>query len=185
MRTAMQSRPAPFPPERPQRLRTPLSFLAHGLSLRSLRDDDLPWLRDLYASTREEEMAQLPWPDAHKRAFLDQQFTLQHRHYLLHYPGSDFLSIEREGTGPIGRYYLQRKAPAHLVIDICLFPDQRGDGIGSALIRHSQAEAAALGRGMRLSVLRGNHTARRLYERLGFTVGQDDGGTHLAMTWSK
>ena len=184
MTVATPSRLAPFPPERPDRMQTPALLAERGFSLRSLRDDDLPWLRDLYATTRAEEMAPVPWPEIAKRAFLDQQFGLQHQHYLAHYADTDFLAIEQAGQGPVGRYYLQRTAPAHLIVDICLFPGLRGSGVGGALIRHSQDEAAALGRGMHLHVMRTNTGGKRLYERLGFVVTDDSGASHIAMAWS-
>jgi ribosomal protein S18 acetylase RimI-like enzyme len=184
MTVATPSRLAPFPPERPGRLQTPAPLSERGFSLRALDDDDLPWLRDLYATTRAEEMAPVPWPEIAKRAFLDQQFGLQHQHYLAHYADTDFMAIEQTGRGPVGRYYLQRAGSGDLIVDICLFPGMRGSGVGGALIRHSQAEAAALGRGMHLHVMRSNPAARRLYERLGFVVTDDSGASHIGMAWS-
>ena len=183
MTAAPSARPAPFPRERPGGPTTPALLAERGFSLRGLRDADLPWLRDLYATTRAEEMAPVPWPDAAKRAFLDQQFNLQHRHYLVHYADADFLAVEHAERGPVGRYYLHRTAPNHLLIDISLMPALRGAGLGGTLIGHSQREAAALGRGMRLHVLGGNPGARRLYERLGFIADGGEGG-YVAMRWS-
>ena len=175
---------APFPRERADRMTTPALLIERGFSLRAVRDGDLPWLRDLYASTRAEEMAPVPWPEIAKRSFLDQQFGLQHQHYLAHYADTDFLAIEHAEHGPVGRYYLQRTAPEHLLVDISLFPALRGSGVGSALIRQSQQDAATLGRGMRLHVQVSNPGARRLYERLGFIAEQGAEGTHRPMRWS-
>lgn len=174
---------ASFPRERADRMTTPALLIERGFSLRATHDGDLPWLRDLYASTRAEEMAPVPWPEIAKRSFLDQQFALQHRHYLAHYADTDFLAIEHAERGPVGRYYLQRTAPEHLLVDISLFPALRGSGVGTALIRQSQQDAAALGRGMRLHVQESNPGARRLYERLGF-VAEGSEGTHRPMRWS-
>lgn len=178
-----QALPA-FPAERHDRMRTPGLLLGRGFFLRAMQDDDLSWLRDLYASTRAEEMAPLPWPDSAKRSFLDQQFALQHRHYMTYYGDTDFLAIEHRETGPAGRYYLQRTAPEHLIVDICLFPHLRGSGLGSLLIRESQKEAASLGRGMRLHVAGYNAEARRLYQRLGFWR-DSDADTHQLMRWQQ
>jgi ribosomal protein S18 acetylase RimI-like enzyme len=174
-------------------LPTPVSFaqacapgqtlIAPGLGLRPLHDTDLGWLGALYASTRAEEMAPVPWPDATKKQFLDQQFQLQQRHYLSHYADASFWAIENRHQHPIGSYYLLRTAPAHLIIHIGLLPDMRGQGLGSTLIRHSQTEAAALGRGMRLQVHQSNHRARKLYQQLGF-VTEAEQGMHLAMRWA-
>ena len=177
------ARLAPFPAERRDRMATPALLAERGFSLRWLRQDDLPWLRELYATTRMDEMAPVSWPDAAKRAFLDQQFELQHRHYLVHYDDADFLALEQEGRGPVGRYYQRRDAQDHLLIDISLSPAVRGAGLGTALICQSQREAAAFGCGMRLHVLDANPGARRLYERLGFAAEGGSGG-HVAMRWS-
>lgn len=174
---------ASFPRERADRMQTPAPLIGRGFSLRAAHDDDLPWLRDLYASTRAEEMAPVPWPEIAKRSFLDQQFGLQHQHYLTHYGDADFLAIEHADRGPVGRYYLQRAAPDHLLVDISLFPALRGSGVGSALIRQSQQDAATLGRGMRLHVQQSNPGARRLYERLGFVAEEGAEGTHRPMRW--
>ena len=173
----------PFPKERSDRMQTPALLTERGFSLRSLHERDLPWLRNLYASTRAEEMAPVPWPEIAKRSFLDQQFALQHQHYMNHFADADYLAIEQAGHGPVGRYYLQRVAPEHLVVDICLFPTMRGKGVGQLLIAESQTQAAALTRGMSLHVSRANPGAKRLYERLGFAVAGEE-GSHLRMRWA-
>ena len=177
---------APFPPPRPDALATPAALAGRGFRLRPLAAADLPWVRDLYATTREEEMAQVPWPPKLKRNFLDQQCALQHAHYLAHFGDSDFLALERAGQ-PAGRLYVQRGGAGtgrdeDLIVDISLFPGHRGKGVGAALIQAVQAEAAAGGRGTWLHVQRYNDGARRLYERLGF-IADDHGGSHIAMHW--
>lgn len=181
---AASQRLAPFPAERAGRMQTPALLAERGFSLRAVCDDDLPWLRDLYASTRAEEMAPVPWPEIAKRSFLDQQFGLQHKHYMLHFGDADFLAIEHSQRGPVGRYYLQRVAPDHLLVDISLFPGMRGQGLGRTLIEASQREAQALARGMQLHVAQHNHAAHRLYERLGFAITHS-ANTHHHMHWSR
>lgn len=176
------SRLPPFPQGRDDRLAAPALLSERGFALRPARDDDLPWLRTLYASTRAEELAPVPWPDEAKRAFLDSQFALQHQHYLQHYADADFLAIERKGA-PVGRYYLQRRAPDHLIVDISLLPATRGQGIASTLIEHSQHDAAALGRGLHLHVSSDNAQAQRLYQRLGFVLVEDS-GAYRRMRWT-
>ena len=158
---------------------------ALGFWLRHASDDDLPGLRDLYADTRAEEVAGVPWPAMAKRSFLDHQFELQHRHYLAHYADAEFLVIE-EGDRLQGRYYLQRRPGADLIVDISLVAACRGRGVGRALIEATQREAAGGGRGMTLHVVRNNAAARRLYERLGFRaegpVFDEVGIPHVRMT---
>lgn len=142
----------------------------------------MPWLRELYASTRAEELAQVPWTEAMRRSFVDSQFSLQHTHYLAHYADAEFLAVERSGQ-PIGRLYLQRAAPCHLLIDIALFPATRGQGVGRALLEAAMADAASHDRALELSVHVGNGAARRLYARLGFRQ-YGETATHYAMRWS-
>jgi ribosomal protein S18 acetylase RimI-like enzyme len=173
----------PFPKGRTDRMQTPALLAGRGFSLRSIVDEDLTWLHDLYATTRTEEMAPLPWPEIAKRSFLDQQFGLQHKHYMLHFGDADFLALAHSQRGPVGRYYLQRAAPDHLLVDISLFPDMRGQGIGHALIEASQREARMLDRGMQLHVSQHNQAAQRLYERLGFAITHS-AESHRHMRWS-
>ncbi|HET9033743.1 MAG TPA: N-acetyltransferase [Dokdonella sp.] len=172
----------PFPAATNQALTTRFQRAVPGCTLRPLHAADLPWLRDLYASSRQEEMAVLAWPDEAKRAFLDQQFAAQHQHFLSHYPDAGFFAIEQRGRGPAGRLYLQSKARSHLLIDICLAPSMRGQGIGSALIRQCQIDAAALNRDMLLHVHCSNRGAQQLYLRLGF-VSVENNGSHMQMRW--
>jgi ribosomal protein S18 acetylase RimI-like enzyme len=170
-----------FPPRLNSTIETPAFLTERGFSLRHAQDKDVSHLRLLYADTRAEEMSFVPWPQAAKLQFLDQQFDLQHQHYLKHYADADFLVIEQD-MDLQGRYYLLKTAPDHLIIDICLMTRQRGLGIGRALIEASQHEAQALQRGMHLHVHTVNERARRLYEKLGFKL---NGGneTHHAMRW--
>lgn len=177
---------APFPPPRPDHLATPAALAGRGFRLRPLAARDLAWVRDLYATTREEEMAQVPWPPQLKRNFLDQQCALQHAHYLAHYGDTDFLALELRQQ-PAGRLYVQRGGgasgrDADLIVDISVFPRHRGQGVGEALVRAVQQAAAAEGRGAWLHVQRHNAGARRLYERLGF-VANDGGESHIPMFW--
>lgn len=160
---------------------TPAPLLERGFSLRHAIDADLPRLRDLYADTRADEMAGVPWPLAAKRHFLDQQFELQHRHYLAYYADADFMVVEHEKILQ-GRYYLLRTAPYHLIVDISLMKQKRGQGIGRALIEASQREAEANGCGMQLQVLEHNTRARKLYEKLGFVV-TESADMHHRMHW--
>lgn len=154
-----------------------------GFGLRALLATDQAWLGELYASTRSEEMALVPWPQETKRQFLEQQRLFQHRHYTTHYPNATYLAIEHEHLGPVGNLYLLQAPPEHLLIHISLLPGQRNQGVGTALIRQCQAEAAATGSGLQLHVQENNVQARRLYERLGF-VARDVEGLYRSMHWS-
>jgi ribosomal protein S18 acetylase RimI-like enzyme len=153
------------------------------IGLRRVVAADELWLRELYASTRSAEMAAVPWPEAAKRSFLDQQFNLQRVHFEQHYSEASFQAIlGPEEHGPIGRYYMLETGPEHLIVDIALFPRWRNQGIASALIQQSQGLAASSGASMSLHVLKHNLGAQRLYRRLGFELVADE-GMHWRMRW--
>lgn len=162
-------KPAAFPQPRPHGLAG--SFAGSGIALRGACEADLPFLRSLYASTREEELRAVPWPAATKTAFLEQQFALQHHHYHTHYPQTEFMLILQQGVG-IGRIYVQRLDDAFCLMDIALLPAHRGQGIGSALLAQLIAEADRAGSCIGLHVERDN-PAQRLYARSGFELVED------------
>lgn len=168
-------------PERAAGIAAPAALQARGIGLRAARATDLDWLRALYADTRRDELAAVPWPEPARRAFLDQQFALQHAHYLRHFAGADFLIVEA-AHAPLGRLYLDRSTAPHVLVDISVAAEGRGQGIGTALIAHAQETAAAAGCALALHVLHANPAAQRLYARLGF-VATGASQTHLAMQW--
>jgi ribosomal protein S18 acetylase RimI-like enzyme len=171
-----------LPPLRAATLPAEERDLPPGLSWREARDEDLPFFRQLYADVRATELAAVPWPDAVRQAFLDNQFTLQHRHYTAHYQPSNYLVIEDAGH-PIGRLYLFRNQHEANLIDIALLSAARGRGIGSALLRLVQQVARRDGlASVMLHVEQRNTSARRLYERVGFAI-EEDIGSHLRMRW--
>lgn len=172
----------PFPAAAGEGLAMPEPLAGRGLRLRPLEAADLPWLRDLYASTRADEMAGLDWPQVLQRSFLDDQFAHQHRHYVVHFADAEFLAIE-SADGALGRLILRRREPEHLLVDISLFPAARGGGLGTALVRAAQEDAACAGRDLCLHVQAGNAGARRLYRRLGFLAEGEAGGSHQRMRW--
>jgi GNAT superfamily N-acetyltransferase len=154
-----------------------------GLSLRPIVEGDLPFLGELYASTRTEEMAVVPWSAAEKQAFLASQFEFQRRHYEEHYPGCEFLIVERAGEpSPIGRLYVDRWPDQIRVVDISLMPGARGQGLGTALLKGVLAEGAAAGLPVTIHVEHHN-PARHLYERLEFQP-VDSSGVYCLMKWS-
>lgn len=140
-----------------------------GLSVRAAIEDDLPYLRKLYQTSRQDELACTDWPDAFKQAFLDSQFAMQHLHYVNQFSGADFWIVEQH-TQPIGRYYLLRQAPHYHIIEISLEAAWRGHGIGGLLLEWTQSLAREQGAsGIDLQVDEANLPAHRLYQRRGFT----------------
>jgi len=124
------------------------------------------FLVELYASTREAELAQVDWDEATKRAFVEHQFNAQDAHYRGNYPGATLDVIEVGGV-PAGRLYVHRGPSDIRIMDIALAPAFRGRGIGTALLRELMAEADESGRKLSIHV-EVNNPARSLYDRLGF-----------------
>lgn len=150
------------------------------MRLRPATAQDVAFLRRVFGTTREEEMARVPWTAAQKEAFLDQQFLAQKTHYEDFYPDCQFLVIEREGE-PIGRLYIERGEADIAIVDISLLPEHCGQGVGGALLGEILAEAAAAKRAVQIYVEHFN-PARRLYDRLGFVpVGTN--GIYHHMEW--
>ena len=139
-----------------------------GISFRNITDADHPFLRDLYAGVRAAELAPVAWPEEAKRRFLDEQFALQHQHYLKNYVGADLLLIEKDGAA-IGRVYVYRTPAEIRLMDIALVPAERGLGIGSALLHELMHEARTTSCEVTLHVEPDN-PAQRLYQRLGFRL---------------
>ena len=144
-----------------------------GISYRQFAEEDLPFVAELYASTRREEVAMTGWPTEMQEAFLRQQHEAQHSHYSLHFGDAEWLIIE-QGDEAIGRLYL-RDLPDNLhIIDISLLPGSRGKGIGGAIMQDILDQARGIGKGVSIHVER-NNPARSLYARLGFEMIEDRG----------
>ena len=127
---------------------------------------DAEFLLAVYAGTRAEELALVPWTPAERDAFLRMQFDAQDRWWREQRPDATFDVILVDGQ-PAGRLYVDRRADEIRIVDIALLPDHRGMGVGTRLISRVLEEGRAGGRPVSIHVERGNR-ARVLYERLGF-----------------
>lgn len=145
-----------------------------GLAVRPATDADEPFLAQVYAATRAEELAATGWPPPVRTAFLAQQHRAQHDGYRAAHPEGAFLVVAHEGAD-IGRLYLADVDGAVLVIDIALLPEQRGRGIGDALLDAVEADATERGLDVVLHAER-NGRALGWYRRRGYvTDGPGDG----------
>lgn len=149
-----------------------------SISLRPVAPDDLVFLKRVYASTREEELAVVPWTEEQKAAFLEMQFSAQHQDYHTNYPDAAYDVILRDAT-PAGRLYVHRQPTEISILDITLLPEHRGAGIGGALLHELIAEADGAGQPLVIYVEKFNR-AQTLYRRLGF-VEADDTGVYWKM----
>ncbi len=135
--------------------------------------DDAGFLDDVYASTRQEELAATDWTDVQKRDFCRVQHSAQTSHYRIHYPHAERrVILFREQ--PAGRLYVDRWNTEIRIMDLALLPAHRGQGIGTHLLRDLIQEAAETGKSLSIHVERHN-PALRLYQRLGFQLLEDKG----------
>lgn len=150
------------------------------ISFRPIGDDDLPFLARLYASTRWQELAEVPWTDEQKHTFLRFQFDAQHDHYRKHYPKASFEVVLADGE-PAGRLYVDEWKEEIRLVDVALLPEHRGRGLGTRLLRSVMERAAAAAKPLTIHV-EGFNPALRLYERLGFRrIGEH--GPYYLMEW--
>ncbi|MGA2660782.1 MAG: GNAT family N-acetyltransferase [Verrucomicrobiota bacterium] len=150
-----------------------------GITLRPERPEDEVFRFELYASTRQEELDAWGWAPGLRASFLELQFKAQQA-CRLQFPQADFQMVLLAGRA-IGRLVVDRAADEFRLVDIALLPQHQNTGLGTALIQELMAEAAAAGKPLRLTVLKG-HRAARLYQRLGFAkTGESD--LHEQMEW--
>ena len=147
------------------------------ITLRPITEADMDFLLRLYATTREDELKQVPWTDEQKAAFVSQQFHAQHQYWQENYTDTSWDLVLGDGV-PIGRLYVARWPEDIRIVDIALMPEHRGGGVGAGLLRGILAEGDATGRKVSIHVEIYN-PARRLYERLGFVQAGERGVYHL------
>jgi GNAT superfamily N-acetyltransferase len=150
-----------------------------GPALRPVTAADRPFLLELYASTRADELAAVPWDEPTRTAFLAGQLALREAAYARDAPHTD-RSVVLVDDQPAGRLDVDRRRDEIRVVDLALLPGVRGQGLGGRLLAALVTESEQRGVPLTLHVERHN-PARRLYARLGFVVAEDL-GVHLRLT---
>lgn len=153
------------------------------VSLRPFQPEDEEFLVKVYGSTREAELAMVPWDAARREAFVRAQLTAQLRHYQTEYPRAIHRIVELDGH-PIGRIYVDRRPAEIRILDITLLPEHRGKGIGSPLIRALMDEAERDGKSLtiHLESFGPGSRSQSLFRRLGFRPGETN-GFHILFAW--
>ena len=152
-----------------------------NLALRPVNADDESFLCEVYSSTRQDELALLPWSETEKEGFIQMQYKAQRQGYLQQSPEADW-QIILLNNAPIGRLIVDRRPQEVGLMDIALLPQYRGQGIGTQFIKQVMAEATEQKKPVRLYVSKNNEGALRLYERLEFTIIGDT-SMHFWMEW--
>jgi len=144
-----------------------------SITLREVTPQDEQFLRALYACTRAQELAMVPWTEEQREAFLQSQFDAQNKYYRQQYPSASFQLI-LDNQEPVGRLYVLREAAAIRILDIVVLPPHRHRGIGGSLIRGLIEEAESNGQAVSVWVEQFNPSGQ-LFQRYGFSVIADDG----------
>ena len=144
-------------------------------------ESDDQFLLGLYASTREQELAQAEWIEGQKEVFLRWQFDLQRREYETRFPDADYrvIVIDRQRAG---RIWIGADDEQIRLLDIALLPEFQNRGVGTKLLERLQSEAQSAGKALRHMVFVLNNNADRFYERLGFKKIEDF-GAYKHMEW--
>jgi ribosomal protein S18 acetylase RimI-like enzyme len=150
------------------------------IKLRPVTPEDDAFLFSVYASTRAEEMKQVPWSAEQKEMFLRMQYTAQKQHYAAAFPQASH-DVIYSGETAVGRLYVNRDAERLNILDITVLPQYRGRGTGEALLRRLMEEAGASGKAIMIYVESFNPSLR-LFERLGFQKEREEGFQFL-MKW--
>lgn len=150
------------------------------ISLRNAVGEDESLLFELYASTRADEMALVPWNDEQRKAFLTMQFSAQESYYREKFSDASFSVILRDDL-PVGRFYVFRDKDEIRILDITIRPALRNSGIGTSLLSELLTEAAESRKPVRIHVETFNPSLR-LFERLGFKSVAEEGFNFL-MEW--
>jgi ribosomal protein S18 acetylase RimI-like enzyme len=133
-----------------------------------------------YGSTRELELAVVPWTDEQKMAFIRMQFNAQQADYQSRFPQATHLIIQADAH-PAGRIYLARLADSIRILDLTILPEHRNAGLGTQILKDLMEEANVAGKAVRIYVENFNPSLR-LFERLGFSPVEEL-GVHLLMEW--
>ncbi len=146
---------------------------ATSIGLRPAEASDDDFLFGVYASSRAQEMALVPWDEAQKRAFLLMQFNAQSQFYAQKFVGAQHLVILSDGRA-IGRLYISREPLLIRILDITILPEERSRGIGTHIIQAILDEGRETRRPVQIYVESFNPSLS-LFERLGFTRKEEEG----------
>lgn len=148
-----------------------------SITLRDENSQDAPFLLSLYATTRAQEMARVPWTLDQQQAFVKAQFEAQHSFYTQQYPSASYQVILQNGD-PIGRLYILRQSELIRVLDITIVTEKRGKGIGSQLLKRVLDEGRQSQKPVQIYVEDFNPSLP-LFEKLGFSPRADEGFNFL------
>jgi GNAT superfamily N-acetyltransferase len=147
------------------------------ITVRDVTPADYGFLREVYASTREEELALVPWDNDQREAFLKFQFDAQDSYYRSKFCGAAYQIILNDGER-VGRLYVDRDNDGIRILDVTVLPQFRSVGIGSYLVKQIVDEAMSTGQPVTIWIEHFN-PSQKLFRRFGFAMIQEDGYNQL------
>lgn len=148
------------------------------ITFRKIEDKDQSFLKQVYLSTREEELQLVDWPESQKDQFIIQQFEAQHDYYQQVYPDATFDIINCDNISS-GRLYIWESEKQIRIVDIALLPQFRNKGIGNLILNQLIEKSEASSKILSIHVECYNR-ALSLYKRLGFEQ-KDHTGVYFYM----
>jgi ribosomal protein S18 acetylase RimI-like enzyme len=133
-------------------------------SLRQATQDDYDFLYQLHvAAMREYVEATWGWQEEWQQEYFARKFDPQiHR----------IIEIDDQNAGVIA---LEQRVEELYIALIEILPAFQRRGVGTSIVRHLINTAHSDGLPVILHVLKTNAPARRLYERLGFSIVEEEG----------
>jgi RimJ/RimL family protein N-acetyltransferase len=144
-----------------------------SITRRPVHESDRPFLLELYAAVREQELALTPWTPEQKHAFVEMQFNAQTVGYRDAYPAA-FPEIICAAGRDLGRIYWSNKADCLHILDITISPPSRNLGLGTNVLREILDAADREIKPVTIYVESYNPSLR-LFARLGFRIVTQDG----------
>jgi ribosomal protein S18 acetylase RimI-like enzyme len=137
------------------------------LRLRPERDEDDDFRFQLFCQSCPTEFALLRLEPAALGQLIGFQFRAQTAGYRANFPDARFDIIELASLR-IGRIVVDRRRDVLHIVDQAIVPSQRNRGAGTTIMKALMDEAGRAGQMVRLRVASTNHSAMRLYLRIGF-----------------
>ena len=144
------------------------------ISQRPATDADEPFLRELILDSVAEELMAWSWPESMRSHLLEIQYRARRQSIRARFPNAEDKIVVVDGV-PAGWFAKADLADEIRWIDLMITADQRGRGVGTAVLMDEIAESNRAGKPARFSVSVMNVRAIRLYEQLGFRrIGGDE-----------
>lgn len=154
--------------------------IASPLSMRLATQDDVPFFKRLYATTRD-DLKYMPVTREKLAEVIAMQQIVQENGLRNTYPEAKQWTVLLDEEA-IGRLIVDFSKNDWRVIDIALMPEQRLKGYGRKVMEAVMNKARETGGSVSLAVFGFNKTARHLYNNLAFEVVRED-VVHAQMIW--